>query len=140
MIIPLVLTSEIPIYQQIHDRVVEGIASGTLPVGASLPSIRALAADSGINFHTVNKAYDLLRQEGLLHLTRKHGAVIARDHTSGPPHQDFVADWDTRARTLLAEARAHGLSHGDILDRCQALLTAFGVDGPPSAPASGSLA
>ena len=75
----------VPIYQQIRDRIVEAIADGRLPAGSALPSTRQLAVDLGVNFHTVNKAYDLLRQEGLLRLGRKSGAVVRRDAGSGPP-------------------------------------------------------
>jgi GntR family transcriptional regulator len=53
------LSSEVPLYQQLRDRVVEGIAAGLLTEGSPLPPIRALAADFGINFHTVNMAYGL---------------------------------------------------------------------------------
>lgn len=123
MLIPLVLGSDVPIYQQIRDRVVEGIASGALPAGTSLPSTRGLAADCGINFHTVNKAYDLLRQEGLVQLTRKQGAVVARDHHTGPPPPGFVDDWKARARTLLAEAIAQGLDAESVQELCAGLLT-----------------
>src|SRR5437764_13690330 len=68
--------SEKPIYQQIRDQIVEGIAKGELQEGSSLPSIRQLASDFGINLHTVNKAYELLEREGFLQLKRKTGAVI----------------------------------------------------------------
>src|ERR1700748_3575118 len=99
----------VPIYQQIRDRIVEAIADRRLPAGSALPSTRQLAADLGINFHTVNKAYDLLRQEGLLILNRKSGAVIQRDPASGPPPAAFTEQWQARLRTLLAEAVAQGL-------------------------------
>ena len=74
------VTSEVALYQQLFDRVVEGIASGELVAGDQLPSTRQLAADFGINFHTVRKAYDLLRQQGLIRLTR-----ITRRPVSGSP-------------------------------------------------------
>jgi DNA-binding transcriptional regulator YhcF (GntR family) len=69
----------------IRDRVVESIADGQLTAGAGLPATRRLAVDLGINFHTVNKAYDLLRQEGLLRIGRRSGAVVQRDAASGSP-------------------------------------------------------
>ncbi|MGX7675976.1 GntR family transcriptional regulator [Plantactinospora sp. DSM 117369] len=118
--------SEVPIYQQLRDRVVEAIASGALREGSPLPSTRALATDFGINFHTVNKGYDLLRQQRLLRINRKSGAVVLRDGNSGPPAPEFVADWTARATTLLAEATAHGLSREEVLDICRTILTAFG--------------
>src|SRR5260370_17040405 len=75
----------VPIYQQIRDRIVEAIARGRQPAGSALPSTRQLAVDLGVNFHTVNKGYDLLRQEGLLRLGRKAGAGVRRDASSRPP-------------------------------------------------------
>lgn len=125
MILTVDITSDVPIYQQLRDRVVEAIAAGTLATGDSLPATRALAADFGINFHTVNKAYDVLRRQGLVRLARKTGAVISRDAGSGPPDEAFVEDWTARARTLLAEAVANGMPKVQARDRCQALLEGF---------------
>ena len=121
MILSVDLSSEVPIYQQLRDRIVEGIASGALVEGSSLPSTRQLAADFGINFHTVNKAYDLLRQQGLVRLTRKTGAVV------GPVAADpgYRADWTARARTLLAEAVARGLTTDEVLALCRDVLAGF---------------
>lgn len=130
MIITLDLEGEIPLYQQIRDRVVEGIADGSLRAGDALPSTRQLGSDLGINFHTVNKGYDVLRTEGLVRLNRKSGAVIARDPGSGPPAQSYTDGWETRARTLLAEAVAQGLTPDEILDRCGAILAGFEPDTP----------
>ena len=56
--------SEEPIYQQIRTQVIGAIATGELSPGESLPSVRSLARDLGVNLHTVNKAYAVLRDEG----------------------------------------------------------------------------
>lgn len=123
MILAVDLSSDVPIYQQLRDRVVEAIATGELRAGDSLPATRTLAADFGINFHTVNKAYDLLRQEGLIRLNRKTGAVVL------PTAADdaFRADWIARARTLLAEAAAKGVPTDDIVAACRSVLDSFKV-------------
>jgi GntR family transcriptional regulator len=125
MILSVDLTSAIPIYQQIRDEILEAIATGRLSAGSPLPSTRQLAIDLGINFHTVNKAYDLLRQEGLLRVNRKSGAVVQRDPRSGPPESEFTGDWESRLRTLLAEAVAHGVENSAVLDACRAALANF---------------
>ena len=122
----------VAIYQQIRDRIVEAIADGELPAGSGLPATRQLAVDLGINFHTVNKAYDLLRQEGLLRIGRKSGAVVARDAASGAPRPGWEPDWAGRLRTLLAEAAAQGLPADDILRHCQAALAGFALPAPPA--------
>jgi DNA-binding transcriptional regulator YhcF (GntR family) len=119
------LDSEVPIYQQIRDRIVEAIASRQAREGDPLPSTRQLAADFGINFHTVNKAYDLLRQQGVIRINRKSGAVIRRDAATGPPEATFVDDWEERMRVLLAEATVQGIDRQDALRRCEALLIGF---------------
>ena len=122
----------VPIYQQIRDRIVEAIAGGRQPAGSGLPSTRQLAVDLGVNFHTVNKSYDLLRQEGLLRLSRKSGAVVQRDAGSGPPRPDWAEDWAARLQTLLAEAAAQGLPADDIMGQVREALAAFAFpDGPP---------
>ena len=122
MILTIDLSSEVPIYQQLRDRIVEGIAAGTLAAESSLPSTRQLAADFGINFHTVNKAYDLLRQQGFVRVNRKSGAVVA------PVAADeaFTEDWTARLRTVLAEAVAKGVPGERIVAACRAVLEEFG--------------
>jgi DNA-binding transcriptional regulator YhcF (GntR family) len=115
----------VPIYQQIRDRIVEAIATGDAPAGTGLPATRQLAVDVGINFHTVNKGYDLLRQEGLLRIGRRAGAVILRDATSGPPRPDWEEDWAARLQTMLAEATAQGLPGEDIIRHCRNIVAGF---------------
>ena len=125
MLLSLEPDGQVPIYQQIRDRIVEAIAGGRQSAGSGLPSTRQLAVDLGVNFHTVNKSYDLLRQEGLLRLGRKSGAVVQRDPGSGPPRPDWAGDWTARLRTLLAEAAAQGLPAEDILRACEAAIAGF---------------
>jgi GntR family transcriptional regulator len=133
VILSVDLTSDIPIYQQIRDEIVEAIATGRLSAGNPLPSTRQLAIDLGINFHTVNKAYDLLRQEGLLRVNRKSGAVVERDPRSAAPESGFISDWESRLRTLLAEAVAHGVEDSAVLDTCRTVLANFTADQGESA-------
>jgi GntR family transcriptional regulator len=120
----------VPIYQQIRDRIIEAIAAGGQPAGSGLPSVRQLAVDLGINFHTVSKSYDILRQEGLLRVSRKSGAVVQRDPASGPPDPGWIPDWAARLRTLLAEAAAQGMPADAILANCEAVLAGFAF--PPA--------
>jgi DNA-binding transcriptional regulator YhcF (GntR family) len=117
----------VPIYQQIRDRIVEAIANGSQLAGSALPSTRQLAVDLGVNFHTVNKSYDLLRQEGLLRLSRKSGAVVRRDAGSGPPDPGWAQEWAGRLRTMLAEATAQGMTEPDVIAYCRAALASFSV-------------
>jgi DNA-binding transcriptional regulator YhcF (GntR family) len=130
MILNIDLASEVPIYQQLRDQIVEAIADGVLAEGSSLPATRTLAADFGINFHTVNKAYGLLRQQGLIQLNRKTGAVV----TTTVADPLFGAEWTARARTLLAEAVARGLSADEVIESCRSILDSFGTTQPEETP------
>ncbi|MEG0370109.1 MAG: GntR family transcriptional regulator [Hungatella sp.] len=65
------------IYIQLRNQVILEIATDRIREGDSLPSVRQLADHIGINMHTVNKAYSVLRQEGFVKLDRRKGAVIS---------------------------------------------------------------
>ena len=77
MIISLDTSSDIPIYVQLRNQIVMEIAQDRLHDGDSLPSVRNLAKDLGVNMHTVNKAYAILREEGYLKLDRRKGAIVS---------------------------------------------------------------
>ena len=64
MIVRIDQKSEEPLYLQIRSQIIAAIARGELVPGTALPSVRSLASDLGINLHTVNKAYAVLRDEG----------------------------------------------------------------------------
>ena len=63
MIIEIDFNSDEAIYMQLRNRIIMGIATAELREGDSLPSVRSLADNIGINMHTVNKAYSVLKQE-----------------------------------------------------------------------------
>ena len=79
MILKIDFESEEALYVQLCNQIIMGIATEMLHEGDSLPSVRQLADEIGINMHTVNKAYAVLRREGFLRLDRRRGAVIALD-------------------------------------------------------------
>ena len=79
MLIEIDFQSDEAIYIQLRNQIILGIATSLLQEGDTLPSVRQLADDVGINMHTVNKAYSLLRQEGFVSIDRRKGAVICLD-------------------------------------------------------------
>lgn len=79
MFISIDFNSDEAIYMQVRNQIILGIAADRIREGDALPSVRQLADDIGINMHTVNKAYAVLRQEGFLKLDRRKGAVVAFD-------------------------------------------------------------
>ena len=79
VIIEINFNSDEAIYMQLTNQIIMGIATSRLKDGDALPSVRQLADTIGINMHTVNKAYALLRQEGFVSIDRRRGAVICVD-------------------------------------------------------------
>ena len=79
MLIEIDFNSDEALYLQIRNQIIMGIATAQFQEGDSLPSVRQLADTIGINMHTVNKAYTVLKQEGFVKVDRRKGAVIAID-------------------------------------------------------------
>lgn len=79
MIIKIDFQSDEALYMQLRNQIIMGIATSSIQEGDVLPSVRQLAEDIGINMHTVNKAYSVLRQEGFVTIDRRRGAVISLD-------------------------------------------------------------
>ena len=71
MVIEIDFNSDEAIYVQLMNQIIMGIATSRLQEGDTLPSVRQLADTIGINMHTVNKAYSLLRQEGFVTIDRR---------------------------------------------------------------------
>ena len=79
MLINIDFNSDEAFYMQLRNQIIMGIAMSEIRDGENLPSVRELADTVGINMHTVNKAYTILKQEGYLKLDRRHGAVVCVD-------------------------------------------------------------
>ena len=79
MVIEIDFNSDEAIYMQVRNQIILGIATSRLREGDVLPSVRQLADTIGINMHTVNKAYSLLRQEGFVTIDRRRGTIISID-------------------------------------------------------------
>ena len=114
MLLQLDFSSGIPIYQQIRNQIVLGIADGRLPPGEKLPTIRALAEESGINMMTVNKAYAMLKQEGYILADRRSGAVVNPDRAASRISDESRQKF----KLLIAELKLHGCSKEEILSLC----------------------
>ncbi|MCC0630079.1 MULTISPECIES: GntR family transcriptional regulator [unclassified Clostridioides] len=78
MVLNLDFNSDKSIYVQIKEEITKAIASGELKINESLPSVRSMAENIGVNLHTVNKSYNELKEEGLLNIDRRKGAIVAQ--------------------------------------------------------------
>lgn len=123
MILTFDFSSDIPIYMQIRNQIVIGIAEGQLKQGEKLPTVRALAEESGINVMTVSKAYNLLKQEGYITTDRRKGAAVA--FQSGTPQ---VKEETIKAlRLSLSELRLAGMTKQQITELLETLCEEAGL-------------
>ncbi len=120
MLIEIDFNSEEAIYLQLRNQIIMGIANSVLHEGDMLPPVRQLAGDIGINMHTVNKAYSVLRQEGFVTIDRRRGAMIAVD----VDRAKAIEEMERNLAPILAKATCQGFTrdqiHGmvdDILSR-----------------------
>lgn len=107
MVITVDKLSDAPLYLQLRDAVIAGIASGELRPGDALPSVRSLAEDLGINLHTVNKAYATLRDEGYVIMLGRRGAYVA-DAPADPAAGMDEAALEAALAKLATEFKASG--------------------------------
>jgi DNA-binding transcriptional regulator YhcF (GntR family) len=110
MIIKIDFNSSEAIYIQLRNQIIMGIATSQLQEGDSLPSVRHLAEEIGINMHTVNKAYAVLREEGIIHLDRRRGAVIAIDMNK----LQALEDMKQQLAVVLAKGRCKNITKEDV--------------------------
>ncbi|EHW0942805.1 GntR family transcriptional regulator [Listeria monocytogenes] len=120
MLLAIDLQSDEPIYTQICNQIIEGMAKRELLSGDKLPSVRSLGADIGINFHTVNKAYQILKQEGFIQIHRQKGVVI---HPDGVAKADelFFTKLQTKLKPLIAESVVRGVTEEKWLEVSKAI-------------------
>ena len=116
MIIEIDTLSPSPIYEQIREQIVLGVAAKRLARGEALPSVRRLAADLGINLHTVNKAYSILCEEGYVVIDRRKGALIAQDIKRDVKFETALSEKLVKA---AAEAICHNLNENDFILLCE---------------------
>ena len=110
MILNFDFHSDVPIFMQIRNQIVIGIAEGKLKPGEQLPTIRALADESGINMMTVSKAYQILKQEGDITADRRSGARVALKDDKAVNEKTMQ-----QLRLAISELRLSGMKEEEIL-------------------------
>lgn len=100
--------SSVPLYEQIAAALRRDIANGALAAGERLPTARDVANSLGVNLHTVLRAYQDLRDEGLIDMRRGRGAVVAAGGGSATQITAEIA-------ALVTKARAAGVSDETVL-------------------------
>ena len=116
MLIAFDFQSEIPLYIQLRNQIVIGIAQGLIMPGEHLPTIRALAEESGVNMMTISKAYQLLKSEGYIMTDRRKGTIVA------PRERKVIPDTTVEGlRLIISELQVIGVSEDDTLELCRKL-------------------
>lgn len=122
MIIEIDFNSEEAIYLQLRNQIVLGIATSQFHEGDSLPSVRQLADTIGINMHTVNKAYTVLKQEGFVKVDRRRGAVIAIDVDK----MQTLEELKKVLQVILAESRCKNITREEIHELIDEIYEEYG--------------
>lgn len=122
MMIRIEPDSDIPIYEQISNQIVEGIARGLIQPGDSLPSVRAFSSDLGVNMHTVNKSYHQLEKKGIITIVPKSGAIISSPQDFNELSFDRLKDV---YKPLIAESLVVGMSNEQIHELVSSIIEDF---------------
>ena len=112
MILQIDFNSDEAIYIQLRNQIIIGIATETIKEGDPLPSVRQMADYIGINMHTVNKAYSVLRQEGFVTIDRRRGAIVSLDVDK----LQALDEMQKNLRVLLAKGRCKNITRQEIHD------------------------
>lgn len=123
MIITLQLDSETPIFEQLRNQIVIGIATGELEEQEKLPTVRQLADDLGINMMTVNKAYSLLKQEGYIVIDRRHGAKVSPRNTQMQVSPELSEQLEGELQLIIAEAAIKGMDQSRFQSLCSQIFS-----------------
>ena len=124
MLIEIDFNSDEAIYVQIQNQIIMGIATDTIREGDTLPSVRQMAEMAGINMHTVNKAYSMLKQEGFIQLDRRRGAVIALDIDTA----NSILKLKENLRLLLAKGSCKNISREEVHVLVDEIYDEYGKD------------
>ena len=118
MLLKLNFESDIPIYVQLRNQIVMGIGLGQLQPGESLPTVRQMAEDIGINAMTVNKSYTILKNEGFISIDRRHGATV---NIKIPDKNEICEKLEEELALVISEAGLKGITKNDFFNICDKL-------------------
>jgi len=116
MLLKIDFESEMPIYEQLRRQIIIGISTGELELGEELPSVRQLGGDIGINLHTVNKTYNILKNEGYLIIDRRRGAMIKDSLPEAS--EEYMNMLENELDYLISDSKNRGIDKDDFLKIC----------------------
>jgi DNA-binding transcriptional regulator YhcF (GntR family) len=107
--------SGVPIYRQLLEQIRRMAASGQLPPGTELPSIRDLALKHAINPMTVSKVYTLLEAEGVLERNRGKPMTVAAPKRAQSPVAKRLEQLEPHVEQVALAARQLELTEKDVV-------------------------
>ena len=110
IMIEIDFNSDEAIYMQLRNQIIMGIALSAIQDGDTLPSVRKLSEQIGVNMHTVNKAYSVLKREGYISLDKRRGAVIALDIDK----MEQLEEMRRQLRIVLARGCCKNISRQEV--------------------------
>ncbi|GGC88673.1 GntR family transcriptional regulator [Enterococcus wangshanyuanii] len=122
MLLEIDTQSQTPIYQQICNQLIIGIAKNQLHAGEQLPSVRQLADEIGVNMMTVSKAYTSLKADGYILTDRRNGTIVADRQSPTSQFQEYFSE---RLDLLLAEAAIHQVSEEMVQKKVKQIYQKF---------------
>ena len=125
MILNLDFNSDIPIYTQITEQIIKSIANGNLKINESLPSVRNMAEEIGVNLHTVNKSYNLLKEKGYINIDRRKGAIV--NSLPLAKKDENVEKIKSTLDLLVAESYLLGITKDEFIEYSKKLFSDYGV-------------
>jgi DNA-binding transcriptional regulator YhcF (GntR family) len=101
------------VYTQVAEQLRRLIASGALPSGTAIPSVRQLARDLGVSLNTIARAYRVLEAEGFLIIRDRAGVTVSAPAQAidDPTRSELVGD----LRTILARLWQAGMGGEELL-------------------------
>jgi len=107
-----------PVYKQIYNQIIEAIASDNIKKGDKLPSSREMADILDINFHTVNQAYQLLRENGIIILSKNKRYMVSNENKKN----DVSYEFKKKENEIINEYKVKGLTDENIIKTVKNIL------------------
>jgi GntR family transcriptional regulator len=123
------------VYAQVAEQLRQLIASGALPAGTAIPSVRQLARDLGVSLNTIARAYRLLGDEGFLVIRDRAGVTVSApaQEIDDDARNELLGD----LRTTLARLRQAGMGSDELLEVVRGEVEALDGGGSRSGAAGG---
>jgi GntR family transcriptional regulator len=115
--------SKEPVYGQIARQIRDLVVSGELPPGSTLPAVRVLASDLGVNLNTIARAYWLLEEEGFVRIRDRSGVAVLAPAPKPAPNREVLC---RDLRKILSLLRQAGFSVDELQQLVEKEIASFG--------------